>query len=435
MRQTLEQWLNCQEVSRYNSAIKLGLDRCRTVAERLHLLPLPFPVISVAGTNGKGSTVAAIEAILAVDHRVGAFTSPHLLHFGERIRVAGEDLTVPAMRCLFEQVDAVRGDVELTYFECCTLMAVLHFFHQKVDLAILEVGLGGRLDAVNVFPPTVTVITRIALDHCQWLGNNREQIGAEKSAIMRPHRKAVCGDPDPPQSLFLAATERRALLVRVGVDYHYQCKCNGWSWSDQHRQLSLPEPGLTDNHRYLHCATAIAVVFALEPHWHPLPATIATAIKATTIRGRCQQLYFPTTNKLEATQPEVIIDIAHNPEATESLAAFLHQRNQKLPKRRTLAIVSVLQDKDASAMFEPFKQLISHWYCVSQDAPRGRKATALCHHCPGLSSAFDHLEDAYQVAAMDCDKNDLIIIFGSVLIVSEALRLAHHKNSQNRSVS
>ena len=131
MRQTLEQWLNCQEVSRYNSAIKLGLDRCRTVAERLHLLPLPFPVISVAGTNGKGSTVAAIEAILAVDHRVGAFTSPHLLHFGERIRVAGEDLTVPAMRCLFEQVDAVRGDVELTYFECLHVDGGAAFFPSK----------------------------------------------------------------------------------------------------------------------------------------------------------------------------------------------------------------------------------------------------------------------------------------------------------------
>ena len=434
MSQTLEQWLNRQEALRPNSAIQLGLERCHTVAGRLGLLPPPFPLISVAGTNGKGSTVAAIEAILhSAGQRTGTWTSPHLLRFGERIRVAGKNADDAALQRLFEQVDTARGTVELTYFECGALMAMLYFCHQQVSIAVLEVGLGGRLDAVNVFSPAVAVITRIALDHCQWLGADREQIGAEKAAIMRPQRAAVCGDPAPPRSLLATATSRGALLTRVGVDYHYHREADGWCWSDPQRCLSLPEPGLTDTYRHLHCATAIAAVFALPEAWRPDAMSIAPAIAAANIRGRCQQLHLaPTAPVSENTPaPEVIVDIAHNPEATAALAAFLRATEKHQSPRYTLAIVAVLQDKDASAMLAALRQQVAHWYCVTLDAPRGRAAEALCRHCPGPSSAFDTFSSAYQAAYQRCDSNDRIIIFGSVLVVAEALRLEQRQALQH----
>ena len=417
MGRTLSEWLDWQETLRPGSDIKLGLERCRIVAQKLGILSPPFPIISVAGTNGKGSTVAAIESILLTANYVtGSWTSPHLLRFGERIRVAGKSLDDDRMPMLFERVDAARGTIDLTYFEFGTLMAMLHFHDRRVEIAILEVGLGGRLDAVNIFTPNVAVITRIALDHCQWLGSDREQIGVEKAGIMRSQRPAICGDPDPPQSLLHIAARIGSVLSRIGIEYHYRQQESHWVWSDNQRTLNLPAPGLNDAHRHLHCATAIAAVFALPKPWHPNAEAITSGVAAACIRGRFQRL---------ATAPEIIVDIAHNAEAANALATSLVEQDKGFGIRRTLAIVAVLADKDAAAMFAPFATLVWRWHCVSLPPPRGRSAENLLQECPRTASAFafSDIRTAYQTAQEVVEPTDRILIFGSVLAVAGILRL------------
>ncbi|HHB93137.1 MAG TPA: bifunctional folylpolyglutamate synthase/dihydrofolate synthase, partial [Thioploca sp.] len=242
---TLTEWLNWQN-SLHPSKIELGLNRVRIVAERLNLLTPNFPIVTVAGTNGKGSSVTMLDAMLTANNmRVGRYTSPHLLHYNERIWIAGTEASDTQICQAFTTIEAVRTEILLTFFEFATLAAMILFQKNKVDIAVLEVGLGGRLDAVNIFDADIALITTIDIDHSDWLGDNRETIGLEKAGILRYKKTAVCSDPNPPQSIIQYAKQLTTKLYCIQRDFTYQKTKNGWTWqTDNDPIIDLPKPNL-----------------------------------------------------------------------------------------------------------------------------------------------------------------------------------------------
>ena len=337
--ESLTDWLARLE-QLHPSTIELGLERVRRVKDALGLAPA-FPLIMVGGTNGKGSTCAYLEAILgAAGYRTGLYTSPHLLRYNERVRIAGREASDAELVAAFERVDAARGDTSLTYFEFGTLGAMVQFIAAGVDVAILEVGLGGRLDAVNVFDADVAVVTSVDLDHMDYLGDTREKIGFEKAGIYRGRRPAICADPAPPDSLLEHARRIGADLRCVGRDFFALREGDRWTyrgpalvWQD------LPLPAMAGAYQLRNAAGALAALEAVRGRLPVSEAAIRQGLRAAQVPGRFQRI---------ARAPEVILDVAHNPEAARALAATL--REQPVTGR-TLAVVGMLADKDAAAVF------------------------------------------------------------------------------------
>ncbi|HZV23293.1 MAG TPA: bifunctional tetrahydrofolate synthase/dihydrofolate synthase, partial [Luteimonas sp.] len=313
---TLDEWLAYIE-RQHPKSIALGLERVREVAARLQLARPASQVITVAGTNGKGSTVAFIESIArAAGWKVGAYTSPHLLAYNERVRIDGVDATDDALVAAFESVEAARGDTALTYFEYGTLAALWLFQRTGLDLAVLEVGLGGRLDAVNLVDADVAVITTVDLDHQDWLGNDREAIGREKAGIARAGRPLVLGEDDPPSSVLGHAYAIGASAIRAGCDFFFSpTEAGHWQWREVGAGLELPSPRLAAPSQLRNAATAIAALRAL-PDTLPTDA-YAQGVADTDLPGRLQRF-----NRIGV---EVVVDVAHNPQAARELHAWLQQ--------------------------------------------------------------------------------------------------------------
>jgi dihydrofolate synthase/folylpolyglutamate synthase len=415
----LEEWLEHQQ-RQHPNAIALGLDRVRTVAQRLGLTRPARHVVTVAGTNGKGSTVAFVEAIAcAADLRVGAYTSPHLLRYNERVRIDGIEATDDALVAAFGKIESARtadGEaIPLTYFEYGTLAALLIFESAKLDLAILEVGLGGRQDAVNIVDADVAVITTVDLDHQDWLGADREAIGLEKAGVMRAHRPVVLGELDPPSSVLQHAYRVGASAIRAGCDYLTEDAQSGWRWREPGYEIDLPEPALDAPEQRANAAAAIAALRALALDISD--AAIAEGVRSARLSARLQ--------RIERDGVEIVIDVAHNPQAATPLATWLIAHPAK---GATHAVFSALGDKDLAGIVAPLVDKVARWWlCGLHDTPRGLNGEALAERLRGALS-----DDVVQVcvdvaSALDAARSataagDLILVFGSFHTAADALR-------------
>jgi dihydrofolate synthase/folylpolyglutamate synthase len=409
----LAEWLIYLE-QLHPHTIELGLSRINAVAKKLALTSFPHPVITVAGTNGKGSCVCFLETILChAGYRVGAYTSPHLLRFNERIRISGQEIDDATLCAALQKIETARADISLTFFEFTTLAALLIFQQTPLNILILEVGLGGRLDAVNIVDADVAVITTIDLDHMDWLGHDREKIGREKAGIFRSGKPAVFGDITPVNSILQAAQELAIPLYCLNRDFTYEPKVDSWHWqSPQQTWQHLPLPHL----EMQNAACALMALYLLTTQLPVSEMAIHYGIHDAKLPGRWQRLVLPV---------HCIADVAHNPHATRWLAQKL---NQEPCRGRTLAVVGMLADKDIKNTLAPLVTAIDAWYLGTLSVPRGATATNLaailsaitdkiCYHYSSVALALEQAISA-------CQTDDRLLIFGSFHTVEVGLRRA-----------
>ena len=414
----LSQWLEYIQ-RQHPESIELGLDRVREVATRLGLGRPAAQVITVAGTNGKGSTVAFIEAIArAGGWKVGAYTSPHLLRYNERVRIEAEEVADDALVAAFAVVEAARVDTPLTYFEFGTLAALWLFQRASLDLVVLEVGLGGRLDAVNLVDADVAVVTTVDIDHTRWLGSDRESIGREKAGIARAWKPLVLGEVDPPSSVLRHAYAIGANAIRLGSDFfHEPVDAVHWRWREVGAELRLPAPRLAAPPQRANASTAIAALRALP---RALPeAAFAQGVATATLPGRLQCL--------QRDGVEIVLDVAHNPQAARELAAWLRRRSPA----PTVAVFAALADKDAAGMVQALAGQVGHWYLAGlEQAGRGQDVEHLVARldgtvagvATGVSSGDARVADALARAIAAASPAGRVLVFGSFHTVAEALQ-------------
>ncbi|MDR3393938.1 MAG: bifunctional tetrahydrofolate synthase/dihydrofolate synthase [Parasulfuritortus sp.] len=414
----LPDWLALLE-TRHPKAIQLGLERVSRVWSALGI-SFDFPVITVAGTNGKGSVCAYLEAILtSAGYRVGLYTSPHILRFNERVRISSQEVDDESLAQALVVVEQVRGDTALTYFEHTTLAAMWLFCRQSLEAVVLEVGLGGRLDAVNLFDADCAVVTPVDLDHIEYLGPDRESIGFEKAGILRRGRPAICGDRNPPESLIKQAEALAVPMLCLGreieVDRHendWLCRVVGSVFP------ALPQPAMVGAYQHENAATAIAALHGLTQQ---LPVTMA-AIRQGVARAR-----LPGRFQIVGTEPLRILDVAHNPHAARALAANL----AALPRLgRRLAVLAMLADKDAGAVVDALEAQFDHWHLAGLSGTRGRTSARLADvlRSKGLSiSVHDDVATAWQAACQEAKATDTIAAFGSFHTVAEVMALISGK--------
>jgi len=421
MTRTLDEWLSYQERVNVRS-IELGLDRVRAVWERMAAPAPARRVITVGGTNGKGSTVAMLEAMLsAAGQRVGCYTSPHLLRYNERIRIDGHDADDDALVASFERIEAARGEIPLTYFEFGTLAALDLFARAGLDIAVLEVGLGGRLDAVNIIDADIAVITTIDLDHMDWLGPDRDTIGVEKAGIARAGRLAVVGEREPPSGLLLALERIGAVIERAGADFSVARESSGWQW--RHRDgtvLTLPDPALTAPVQYANAAASIAALHGLQRvdavlATKDLAAAAATGVRTARVAARLQVL---------GGDPSLVVDVGHNPQAARALAEWLDAR----PEVRVHAVYGALSDKDVAGVIQALGTRIAHWHLagLERDTPRGLSAAALAEQLtsvlPGaVCDAHPDVGSALKAARSSARPGECVLAFGSFFVAAAVL--------------
>jgi dihydrofolate synthase/folylpolyglutamate synthase len=417
---TLSEWLSYLE-SLHHKAIELGLDRVRAAAQRLDL-KLPFVKITVGGTNGKGSTCAMLEAILlAAGYRVGLYTSPHLIDFNERIRVNGELASDAQIIEQFNFIESVRGDVSLSYFEYTTLAALRLFEQSGVDVVVLEVGLGGRLDAVNIVDADCAIITSIDIDHTEWLGDTREKIALEKAHVFRSGAPAICADPVPPQTLIDHANEIGADLWLAGKDFNYSGDRQQWAYGGRaQRRSGLAYPSLRGANQLLNAAAALAALEALRERLVVPAQAVRIGLSHATLPGRLQIL--PGT-------PTIVLDVAHNPHAAAALAQNL---DGMAFYPYTHAVVGMLSDKDIAGVVDKLASRVDHWYCAGLEGPRGTSGEHLSEIVrsvlppagkePITVSSFDNPVQAFAEARKRASDNDRILVFGSFSTVGPILQ-------------
>lgn len=392
--------------------IELGLDRIKHVAGLLDLGKPATCVFTVAGTNGKGSTVAFVEAIArAAGLKVGAYTSPHILVFNERIRIEGADVDDAALVAAFERIEAVRADTPLTYFEFTTLAALLLFEDAGLDVAVLEVGLGGRLDAVNLVDADVAIVTTVDIDHTEWLGNDREAIGAEKIGIARAGKPVVIGDDDPASSVLRRAYVLGASAIRINCDFFFgRDSETTWHWRSLGEALELPMPALLAPVQLRNAAMAIA---ALKASPLDIPATAyATGVAAARVGGRLQHRVVQGI--------DVYIDVAHNAQAAGALAQWLAVAPCK---GETRAVLAMLADKDAGAVFNALGAQVSQWYLAGLEGTRGQTGAALAARMPEggpHAEVFNTVANAIDAALVASSAGDRVLVLGSFHTVAEA---------------
>jgi dihydrofolate synthase/folylpolyglutamate synthase len=411
---TLDGWLDY--IGRQHpSAIALGLERVTRVLERLELR-FESPVIEVGGTNGKGSTCAMLESVLrAAGYRTGLYTSPHLLRYNERVRIDGREANDAELCDAFAAVESVRGDVPLTYFEFGTLAAAWLFAQRALDAVVLEVGLGGRLDAVNAFDADCAILTSIALDHVELLGGTRESIGREKAGIFRRGRPAVIADPHPPRSVIDAAEAVGARLVLLGRDFRVERADDQWSYvGPAGRRAGLAHPALRGA---IQLRNAAAALCALDELRDRLPVTMQD------LRRGLSDVALPGRFQLLPGRPQVVLDVGHNPEAARILADNLAASGFA---PHTTAVFGMLRDKDIGAVLREMAPRVTRWHVATLAGPRGSTADGLRDALlqAGVSapiSAFDSPAQAFSAAQNLSGQDDKIVVFGSFLTVGEVM--------------
>ncbi len=409
----LDAWLERLETL-HPKVVDLGLERISAVLERLELGSPGYRVITVGGTNGKGSTVAMLERLLKTGgSKVGALTSPHLWRFNERVRIDGRMATDEELGSWFEAVESARSAASLTFFEFTTAAALWGFGRCGVEIAVLEVGLGGRLDAVNAIDPDVAVVTSIALDHQNWLGETRAEIGFEKAGIFRAHRPCIVGDPEPPETLLAHARALRAQMFRYGPDFRVSRGKDGLDYQGiAARRLALPETAITGNVDGRNLGCALAALECLGTQALPDSKTIREALADLQVPGRFQ--------RVDVDQTEWILDVAHNPAAAANLARQLRRE----PVRRTFAVIGMLEDKDTEGVARALRDVVHCWVAVPIDRPRGQDETRLAQRLK--DGGAKRVREANSVTRA-CDdlrsevgKGDRVIVLGSFYVVAPA---------------
>jgi len=420
----LQDWLTWQE-SLNPKEIDLGLDRVSQVYKRLNFSADFFcPVITVAGTNGKGSTVAFIESILNQSNlSVGSYTSPHLFKYNERIKINQKPVSDEELCEAFNVIDQARGDVALTYFEFGTLAALVIFKKFQVSVAVLEVGLGGRLDAVNIIDADVSVITSIDIDHVDWLGDDVEIIAREKAGVMRANKPSVVSIFKAPESLVNYAKEHKVKLIVLGKDYLYQSvSSNRWQLKARNLHYSdLPMPTLKGSFQLQNASAAIIAISQLGLGGKLDPVNIAAGLQKVSLAGRFQKI---------SDSPDVIVDVAHNEQSARMLSNTLADNPVK---GNTIAVVAMLADKAVDKVLEAIKADIDHW--LVSDLPTGRAMSSknLAQAVRGAHtdvklSVCESVTEACIKARTLASENDRIIVFGSFYTVSEATAYFEHNN-------
>jgi dihydrofolate synthase/folylpolyglutamate synthase len=417
---TLEDWLaHCERL--HPKSIDMGLERVRAVAQRLGLR-FTCPVITVAGTNGKGSTCAMLEAILLqAGYRTGVYTSPHLVHFEERLRLVGDTVNTQELVAAFARVEVARtqgeDEVSLTYFEFSMLAMMDVMQRAALDVVILEVGLGGRLDAVNIVDADCAIITSIDLDHMDLLGTDRESIGREKAGIMRTGRPVVVSDPLPPQSVLDHALEVGAQLWRFGTDFNFSGDKQQWAWTGRGRRYAgLAYPALRGANQLLNASGVLAALTALRDR---LPVT------AQSVRNGLAMVQLPGRFQVIAGQPSLVLDVAHNPHAAAALAANLDAMGY-FPT--THAVFGAMADKDITSMLSRLLPLVDRWYFTDLPTPRAASGQELQARWQAFNpragvqaSTHGDPQQALDAALAQADPTDRIVVFGSFFTVGGVL--------------
>jgi dihydrofolate synthase/folylpolyglutamate synthase len=427
---TLAEWLALHEAV-HPQSIDMGLARVGAVARALQLTRLPGAVITVAGTNGKGSVAAHLAAVFAArGARTGLFTSPHFVRYNERIRVDAVEADDATLVAAFERIEQARGNTTLTFFEYNTLAALLIFRDRAVEVTILEVGLGGRLDATNLIDADVAVLASVGFDHRDWLGDTLEQIGREKAGIFRARRAAVLGTSDMPASVFAAIAEQGARAIVAGKDFRWQQHGVSWDYRGLERSFTaLPPSALAGAIQYTNAATAFAAAEALFLDPAPTPAikalaarllpfdqhAAAAALRAVQLAGRFQ---------IVPGEVEWILDIAHNEPAARVLAQQLRERPLPAPGGRTYAVIGVLADKDAGAIAAVLDEVIDQWIVCALPGPRGGSAGALAQRLgrrQGTAQLADSVRAGCELACASARPGDRVVVCGSLHTVGPAL--------------
>jgi dihydrofolate synthase/folylpolyglutamate synthase len=402
-------------------AVAMGLDRVEAVRARMGIT-LACPVVTVGGTNGKGSTCALLESMFgAAGFRTGLYSSPHLLRYNERVRIDGREVADADLVGAFEAVEDARvaasgAPTPLTYFEFGTLAALWLFARARLDVVVLEVGLGGRLDAVNIVDADVAVVTSIDLDHMDFLGPTREAIAREKAGIFRAGRPVVCAEPDPPAPLFLHAAALGAPVLLLGRDYGYVAEATQWQyWGPAGKRYGLPHPALRGAHQLVNAACALAVLDLLRARLPVAAGAVRDGLLAVVLGGRFQVL---------PGRPTVVLDVAHNPHAAQVLATAAGTMGFH---PRTFAVFGMLADKDIAGVAAAIAPRIDSWYVATLPGPRGANAAAVqailrrAGVAAAAMRAFDDVAGALAAAREDAGEADRIIVFGSFLTVAAAL--------------
>lgn len=423
---TLDEWLDYQQRI-HALGVDLGLARVGEVWRRMGAPQVAPVVITVGGTNGKGSTVAFLEAMLAAaGKRVGCYTSPHLLRYNERVRVAGREADEAVLIGAFERIEAARlADpalpVPLTYFEFGTLAALWIFAQRGLDAVVLEVGLGGRLDAVNIIDADVAIVTTVDLDHQDWLGHDRDAIAREKAGIFRADRPAIIGDADAPASLFEAAYALGARVIAAGRDYRIDAREDGWSWRCGGIERQLPQPELAAPVQRANAAAAIAALYTLRDRLDFDAAAIAAGVRSARVAARLQRF-------VKAGASEFIVDVAHNPQAAQVLAQWLAAHP---PIGRNIAVFGALNDKDVAGIVAPLAAYVRHWFVggLEGETARGLPAADLVERVRAGAAGFapeaqPTISAALDAAAKHAQPDDRILAFGSFFVAAAALQWA-----------
>jgi len=412
---SLKGWLDWQE-SLHPLAIDLGLERAAQVFHALNPDCLKPPTITVAGTNGKGSCIAYLEAIYrAQGYRVGAYSSPHILKYNERIKIDGKPVSDELICEAFARIESVRGNTSLSYFEFGTLAALDIFWRSGLDVQLLEVGLGGRLDAVNIVDPDISLISSIGIDHVDWLGETREAIGQEKAGIFRVKTPAIVGDCDPPESLLQSAADKDARLYCIGRDFGFKKQTTSWDWFAGDRHISqLPEPALKGEHQY---RNASAVILAVELLAKSLP------VSDTSIRIGLKNIQLPGRFQLINGKIPVLLDVGHNPEAVKTLVDYL---TETFPGKKVHAVFSMMKDKDIAGVLEIMNPVVYDWYFSPLTNPRAATEPLMREifsqsSVPRVSFGFTCFAEAFNAAKKQAQEDDLLLVFGSFFLVSDCL--------------
>ena len=411
---TLAGWLEYIE-RQHPSAIALGLERVAEARKALGI-ELGCPVVTVGGTNGKGSTSAMVSSILGcAGYRVGLYTSPHLLRYNERVRIGGREADDAALCDAFDAVERARGSLTLTYFEYGTLAAAWLFARERLDAVVFEVGLGGRLDAVNVFDADCAVLTSVAIDHTDYLGDTREAIGMEKAGIFRAGRPAVVAEPDPPATVLEAAERIGAHLFLIGRDFGYAPQGTQWSyWGPAGKRHGLAHPALRGALQLRNASASLAALDVLRERLPVAMHDVRRGLAEVALPGRFQVL---------PGRPQIVLDVAHNPEAAAVLAENLATSGYA---RETIAVFGMLRDKDVAGVVRAVAKTITRWHLATLAGPRGTAAEDLARiareaGAAGSISLHEDIADALRAAQGEAGESDKIIVFGSFLTVAAAM--------------
>ena len=413
---TLGEWLAFIE-RQHPKSIALGLERVSEVWRRMNVA-LDCPVITVGGTNGKGSVCAMLEAMLrAGGYRAGLYTSPHLERYNERVRLAGAEASDAALCASFDAVEAARADVPLTYFEYGTLGALWLFAREGIEAAVLEVGLGGRLDAVNIVDADCAVLTSVGIDHVDYLGSDRESIGREKAGIFRPERAAVIADPAPPRTVL----EAPGVHYLFGRDFGYIDQRSQWTyWGPAGKRAGLAHPALRGAVQLRNAAAAMCALDCLRERLPLGMQEVRRGLAEVTLRGRFQVL---------PGRPQIILDVAHNPQAAAVLADNLAASGYA---GETIAVCGMLRDKDIAGVLGALAPRVTRWHLASLSGPRGAQADELARHVQGEVARFATPAAAFAAALKRAHQDDKIVVFGSFLTVGEVLGWLQNNKTSKR---